>query len=169
MGTVATNTAYREIISVFNFDKETPFTGLSASNFTATFLYEDTINTDATFSVVEIPGSGRYITSTRYPLEGYWTVFVDVTYNNSLLETHQIPIKVSNSEAQISIQNKGESLNNVGTLNFAGDVVVTEDAGVATISISANPPAPSGSTGSSSVDTTIGGQSGTLTFNARSV
>lgn len=168
MGMVPTNTTYREIVSVFNFDRETPFTGLSSSAFSTTFLYGDAIDTRATFSVVEIPNSGRYVVSMSFPAEGFWTAFVDVSHNSELLETHQINIKVSNSESQISIQTKGTSLPNVGTLNFTGDVLVTEDAGVATIKLQANPPAPDGSTGSSSVNTSINGTEGTLSFGSRS-
>lgn len=169
MGTVPTNTTYREIVSVFNFDRETPFTGLPSSAFSSTFLYEDAISTSATFSVVEIPNSGRYVVSVSFPTEGFWTAFVDVVYGSVLLETHQINIKVSNSESQISVQSKGSSLPNVGTLNFTGDVVVTEDAGVATIKLQANPPAPNGTTGSSSVDTNINGTDGVLSFASRSI
>jgi hypothetical protein len=167
MGLIATDTLYREILSVFNFDGETPLTGLSSSDFSCTFLYEDSIGTAATFSIVEIPGSGRYVASFTFSVEGYWTAFIDVYSSGNLLNTYQINVRVTNSTAQISIQNKGETLNNVGTLNFSGDVVVTEDAGIATIAISANPPAPDGSIDSSTVDTTIGGTSGTLTFRSR--
>lgn len=164
MGIVATNTTHREIISVFNFDRETPFTGLTSDKFTATFLYEEGIGTGATFSIVEIP-NGRYVVSTSFPLEGFWTVFIDVSVDGYILETHQINVLVSNSTAQISVQNKGNSLNKVGTLNFSGDVVVTEEAGVATIKIQGSPPAPSGtSPASSEVTTTINGNEGTLTF-----
>ena len=169
MGMVPTNTTHREILSVFNFDGETPASGLVSGDFTPTFLYEDSIATPSSFSVVEIPNSGRYVVSMSFPTEGFWTAFIDVSIQGSLLSTHQINIKVSNSESQISIQGNGESLNNVGTLNFTGDVVLTEDAGVATIKLQASPPAHTGTSDSSEVPIHLGGADGTLTFESRTI
>lgn len=169
MGTIPTNTSYKEIISLYHFDGETPRSGLLSQSFVATAMREDAIQTDGyTFSATEIPNSGRYITSSSFANEGNWTLFIDVVVTGEVIETHQISVRVSDSQSQISVQSKGSSLGNVGTLNFAGDVSITEDSGVATISIQASNPAPTGTPNSSEIPATINGTTGTLTFSARS-
>lgn len=95
MGSTRSNVAYKEILSVYDFDGETPVTGLSSSAFSFSYLKDGVTYTDTVSSSVTDRGSGRYESTLTFPETGFWTVFIEVTYVGVTLETHQLSINVS--------------------------------------------------------------------------
>ena len=95
MGTTRSNVVYKEVVSVFDFDRETGLTGLSSSDFAFSFLkdgsaYSSSITTDVT----ELT-NGRYEVEMTFPAIGFWAVFIEITVGAVALETHQLNVNVS--------------------------------------------------------------------------
>lgn len=91
MGMIQSNTVYKETVSVFSYDKETPLTGLASSAFSFSFLLNSsTYSSSVTTDVTEIGTTGRYEVSITFPSVGFWATFIDVTFNSEIIETHQI-------------------------------------------------------------------------------
>lgn len=94
MGTTGSNVAYKEVISAFNFDGETPLTGLTASDFSFAFIKDgSTYSSSVTTGVTDL-GSGRYDISITFPSEGFWAALVEISVSSVLVETHQINVNV---------------------------------------------------------------------------
>ena len=118
MGLTRSNVAYKEVITIFNFDRETGVTGLSSSDFSFTFLQDGSSYTDSiTTSVTELT-NGRYDISMTFPSVGFWTAFIDVTVDSIVIETHQINVNVRDTSGD-----------DVYTSSLAGSVAMTQTIG----------------------------------------
>ena len=95
MGSTRSNTTYKEVISVFNFDGETALTGLTASDFSFTFLQNGASYTDSITTAVTELTDGRYDVEMTFPSVGFWTIFIDISVISVELETYQLNVNVS--------------------------------------------------------------------------
>ena len=120
MGTIQSNTVYKELFSVFSFDRETPLTGLSsASAFSFSFMKDGaTYSNTVTASVAEVGSTGTYEASITFPSEGFWAAYIEVTDGSEVIETHQINVHVEDVSGDA-----------VYTSSLAGTVAMTQNIG----------------------------------------
>lgn len=161
MGTTRSNVVYKEVVSVFDFDRETGLTGLTSSDFAFSFLkdgsaYSSSITTDVT----ELT-NGRYEVEMTFPATGFWAVFIEITAGAIALETHQLNINVSDV-----------SSTTITDMTYESDllVITMSDGSTHQVTISSTDSAatPTGEVGASSVGTSIDNVAGTLSFISRS-
>ena len=118
MGTTGSNVVYKEIISAFNFDGETPLTGLTDSDFSFAFIKDGSAYGESITTAISDLGSGRYDVSITFPDEGFWAVLVDISIDTQLVEKHQINVNVRDTSGDA-----------IYTSSLAGSVSMTQTIG----------------------------------------
>lgn len=119
MGMIQSNSVYKETISVFRYDGEDPLTGLASSAFSFSFLLNSASYTDSiTTAISEIGSTGRYEASITFPSVGFWSVFIDITHNSGIIETHQLNVHVEDVS--------GDS---IYSSSLAGSIAMTQNVG----------------------------------------
>jgi hypothetical protein len=118
MGMTRSNIVYKEVVFVSNFDRETPLSGLSSSDFTFSFTKDGTTYSDSVTTAVEDIGSGWYNLSMTFPSEGFWSAVVAVSLAATPLETHQLNVNVRDSSGDA-----------IYSSLLTGSVAMTQDVG----------------------------------------
>ena len=170
MGTSPTNTEYKEIIVVSNYDGSA-YSGLSSSNFSISYLLNgEAYSDEITHSISEVGSTGKYIYTVEFPLEGTWLSIIQVLNSTETVETHYINIKVQDSTGTyLSSKKDGISLGPFDSINFVGsNVEVSRQGSELTVSVITTNQVPAEAPGESSITASVGGSVGTLTFSSRS-
>lgn len=95
MGSTRSNVAYKEVVTVYNFDRESAATGLVSNDFAFSFLRNGSAYTDTiTTAVTELTG-GRYDIEMTFPSTGFWSVFIEISIGSVVVETHQLNVNVT--------------------------------------------------------------------------
>lgn len=160
MGSTKSNVLYQEVLAVFNFDRETPLTGLTSGNFSFSFIKDGVSYSDPVVANITELSRGMYQAGVVFPSIGFWAVFIDITVGSQELETHQLNVNVvSNDVSDLEYNDSTLTL----TLTDGSTLTTEIVAAVGT------PPTPSGVPGSSQTPATVGGAQGILSFSSRSV
>lgn len=137
MGSTRSNVAYKEVLTVYNFDRETPVTGLTSSDFSFSYLKDGSSFTDAvTTSVTELT-NGRYDVSITLTQTGFWAVFIEISISSVVVETHQLNINVTDTSGDAvytsALPGSVAMTQTIGGLS-AGTTVSTLSNGTKTVS-----------------------------------
>jgi len=117
MGT-RSNIVYKEVVFVSNFDRETPLSGLSASDFTFSFVKDGTTYSDPVTTGVDDIGAGWYNLSMTFPSEGFWSAVIAVSLSGTDLETHQLNVNVRDTSGDA-----------IYSSLLTGSIAMTQDVG----------------------------------------
>lgn len=99
--TIANDTKFYEVVTVFNFDGVTPLPGLTSANFVITFYKNNVVQAAPVHSIVEIGNTGDYALSVTngFSSVGFWMIQM---VNDVTNDTFRTDIQVSKDFLYVS-------------------------------------------------------------------
>lgn len=94
MGTIQSNTEYKQQILVTNYDGSA-LAGLASSNFSITYKKDGSAYTDSITDSIDEESEGFYTYTATFPDSGYWVVSIEVSNSTEIFETQFLNMNVT--------------------------------------------------------------------------